>query len=143
MSKAMQGSTVKVHYSGKLEDGTMFDSSLGGEPLQFIIGQKQVIEGFESGVVGLGAGEQVTVKIDPKDAYGPYHDEYVYELSKTQIPENIDLEVGNKITARHDKEKGTLDLVIIEVGDDTVKLDANHPLAGKTLIFDIEVLEVT
>ena len=142
MSKVENGSKVKVHYSGKLDDGTVFDTSIGKEPLEFTVGNKQVIQGFETGIIGLGVGEKATVRIDPDDAYGPYHDDYVYEVSKKQIPDNINLEIGNRIHARHDKEQGALELVIIEVNEDSVKLDANHPLAGRTLIFDIELIEV-
>ncbi|NIP32092.1 MAG: peptidylprolyl isomerase [Candidatus Dadabacteria bacterium] len=141
MAKAKDGSTVKVHYIGKLEDGTVFDNSNGGDPLHFTIGKNQVIKGFEDGVIGLEVGEKTTINIDHENAYGPYHEEYLYKIEKSKLPESIKLEVGTPITARND-DGSALQMVIIEVDEDTVTLDANHPLAGKNLIFEIELVHI-
>lgn len=141
MSTAKNGSKVKVHYSGKLEDGTEFDNSQGGSPLEFTIGENQVIKGFENGVIGLEIGEKKTIKIEPEDAYGPYHEDYVYNIEKSKMPDNITLEVGRRLTARHE-DGSALEMVIKHVEDESVTLDANHPLAGQKLIFDIELIDI-
>lgn len=141
MPKAANGDTVKVHYTGKLEDGAIFDSSVGGEPLEFTIGKKDVIKGFEDGVIGLETGEKTTVTIQPEDAYGPYHDDYVYKIDQNKLPSDLDLIVGNGIKATN-KDGSVLEMVIKKVDAKTVTLDANHQLAGKVLIFDIELIEI-
>ena len=141
MPKAANGNTVKVHYTGKLEDGSIFDSSSGSEPLEFTIGKKHVIKGFEEGVIGLETGEKTTITIQPEDAYGPYHEDYLYKIGKDKLPENIDAKVGNGIKATN-KDGSVLEMVIKEVDEESVTLDANHHLAGKVLIFDIELIEI-
>lgn len=135
------GDTVKVHYTGKLEDGSIFDSSVNSEPLQFTLGDNMVIAGFDKAVVGMGLGESKTIGIPMDEAYGPYHSELVQEVNRTDIPTDMDLQVGQRLQAQ--REDGQLVVItVIEVSESTVKLDANHPLAGKDLFFDIELVEI-
>lgn len=133
-------STVTVHYTGKLEDGTIFDSSVesGREPLKAQLGQGQLIPGFENGLMGMTVGEKKTISIKSVDAYGEPNDQYITEISKDMIPP--DAEVGAMLQANG--PNGTFNVVVKEIKDTTVVLDANHPLAGKDLIFEIEVIDV-
>jgi len=133
--------TVKVHYTGRLSDGTVFDSSLSREPLEFTIGQKMVIPGFEEGIIGMTVGETRTVSIASQDAYGPYLEDLVGSIKRTQIPPNIDLQVGG-ILQMQTPDGGTMLVVVKALTDEAVTLDANHPLAGKDLAFDINLLEI-
>ena len=141
MSKAKDGDTVKVHYTGRLDDGTVFDSSVGEEPLEFTIGENDVIPGFEEGVVGMSVGDTKTITINSDDAYGPHRSDLVMEVARDQLPDDIKPEVGQLLEFRQ-PDGVVLPLVLTELSDDVVTLDANHPLAGKELIFDIELLEV-
>jgi FKBP-type peptidyl-prolyl cis-trans isomerase 2 len=141
MRQAKNGDTVKVHYTGKLKDGTVFDSSVGRDPLEFTIGEKKLIETFEIGIVGMAAGENKSIKIEPQDAYGLYRHEMVAEVKRTYLPENVKPEVGLMLQIKQ-PEGQTLQVRISEVNDETVTLDGNHPLAGKALTFDIELLEI-
>jgi peptidylprolyl isomerase len=136
-----QGDTVKVHYTGKLDDGTVFDSSVERDPLEFTIGEGQIIPGFEGAVIGMEAGESKVVVIDSVDAYGPHFEELVQVVDRAQIPDDIELEVGIQLQANH-PQGGPLILTITEFSAETVTLDANHPLAGKDLTFEIEVLSI-
>ena len=133
-------STVSVNYTGKLEDGTIFDTSLaeGREPLNTTLGQGQLIKGFESGLVGMSEGDTKTVEIEVSEAYGEYLDYLIQEVPKDQMPGEV--EVGMQLQAQTDM--GMVQFVVKEVKDDTVILDANHPLAGKKLFFDLEVLTI-
>ena len=140
MPEVTEGNTVKVHYTGRLDDGTEFDSSVGGEPLEFTIGQGQMIPGFERGVVGMELGETRTVIIAADQAYGIYRPEGVIEVERSQIP-LPDLEVGMQLQGPGPGGRPT-HMKVIELTDDKVKLDANHPLAGKDLTFEIEVVEI-
>jgi len=133
--------TVKVHYTGRLSDGTVFDSSLSREPLEFTIGQKMVIPGFEEGMIGMTVGETRTVSIASQDAYGPYLEDLVGSIKRTQIPPNIDLQVGG-ILQMQTPDGGTMLVVVKALTDEAVTLDANHPLAGKDLAFEINLLEI-
>ena len=142
MKKADKGDKIKVHYTGKLEDGTVFDSSVGRDPLEFTMGEGMMIPGFEKAVEGMAAGETVNVSIQPEDAYGIRNDEMVVRVGRADFPENITPEVGVAVTMRH-PDAGHFDAMISEVSDDHIVLDANHPLAGRALNFDIEVLEVS
>lgn len=135
-----KGDKVKVHYTGKLADGTVFDSSKDREPLEFTLGKGQLIPGFEAAVEGKEPGETVTVVIQPKDAYGESDPEMIFTVPKGQVPENIPLEPGTPVHLKSDNGQ-QMDVVITEVGPDEVTLDANHPLAGKELTFDIEILD--
>ncbi len=141
MAGAKIGDTVRVHYTGRLEDGTVFDSSLGSEPLQFTIGDGRLIEGFEESVIGMNVGESKTVNIPPEKAYGPYHDELVAIIGRDRFPEDLDLEVGQQLQLR--QEDGHVILVtVVDITEQNVTLDANHPLAGRNLIFDIQLVDI-
>jgi peptidylprolyl isomerase len=141
MAEVKANDTVKVHYTGRLSDGTMFDSSLSREPLEFTIGQKMVIPGFEEGMIGMTVGETRTVSIASQDAYGPYLEDLVGSIKRTQIPPNIDLQVGG-ILQMQTPDGGTMLVVVKALTDEAVTLDANHPLAGKDLAFEINLLEI-
>lgn len=141
MQTAKKGDKVKVHYHGKLTDGTTFDSSEGREPLEFEVGSGQVIPGFDNGVTGLQIGEKKTVNIPAAEAYGQVSDEQIVEFPKSQFPADMTPEVGMPLQMSNDQGQ-TFQVVIKEVKDDTVILDANHPLAGKDLVFDIELVDI-
>jgi peptidylprolyl isomerase len=132
------GSTVQVHYTGKLTDGTTFDSSVGRAPFQFQVGASEVIPGFEDGVMGKSVGDKVTVQIPVEDAYGVVREDLIVNVPKTQLPG--DVEVGQTLQASNEGQ--AFNVVVKEVFNDYVVIDGNHPLAGKDLIFDIEVLEI-
>ncbi len=141
MAAAEQNNTVKVHYTGKLSDGTVFDSSRQREPLEFQVGQGQVIPGFEQAVVGMTPGETKTATVAPEQGYGDRRDDMVASVPKDNLPDDLDPEVGQQLQAR-DSEGQTIPVRITEVGDEAVTIDANHPLAGQTLTFDIELVDV-
>jgi len=136
--EAKSGDTVKVHYTGKLEDGTVFDTSADREPLEFTIGQGQVIPGFEKAVVGMNTGDTKTEEIPPEDAYGPHLEELILEVDIDQIPENLDPQVGQKLQMRQDDGRMAI-VEVTNVSESGMTLDANHPLAGKGLTFDIQL----
>ena len=145
MAKAKKGDKVKVHYSGKLDDESVFDTSSGKEPLEFTVGGSEVIPAFEEAVIGMDTGEKRTTKIPADKAYGPYRDELAVEVERSQFPAGIEPKVGEQLElqgADEGQEDQTLVVTITEVSDATVKLDANHPLAGKDLTFDIELVEI-
>lgn len=139
---AAQGNTVKVHYTGTLKkDGSQFDSSQGRDPLEFTLGEGMVIAGFERAVIGKSAGDTVTVEISPEDGYGEPNDQLVFQVRKEQIPPNVELEQGIMLEIR--TEDGSPAYVrVTEFDEKMVTLDGNHPLAGETLVFEIEVVEV-
>ncbi|MGD8534342.1 MAG: peptidylprolyl isomerase [Candidatus Aminicenantes bacterium] len=139
--KVNKGDTVKVHYTGRLDDGKEFDSSLDRQPLQFEVGAGNVIKGFEDAVVGLKIGEKKTVTIPANDAYGSYDENLLIEIPKKNVPEGITPEVGMRLQLVNQQGQAA-HVVVTEILDETVRLDANHPLAGKTLVFDLEVLEI-
>lgn len=134
------GKGVVVHYTGRFEDGTVFDTSLtdGREPLNIVLGQGTLINGFEKGLVGLNKGDKKTIEIDPEEGYGEYLDGLVTIIPKDRAPEGVN--VGDFLQSSGDK--GTINVVVTEINEEGVKIDANHPMAGKKLIFDVEVLEV-
>ena len=140
MKKVEKDSTVSVNYTGRLENGEIFDSSLveGREPLVAKLGEGNLIAGFENGLIDMTIGDKKTVEIDPNDAYGEYHKFLVQEVSKDQMPGEV--EVGMSLES--DTQIGPITFFVKEVKEDVVVLDANHPLAGKKLIFDLEVLEI-
>ncbi len=141
MPEAKSGDTVKVHYTGKLEDGTVFDTSADREPLEFTIGQGQVIPGFEKAVVGMNTGDTKTEEIPPEDAYGPHLEELILEVDIDQIPENLDPQVGQKLQMRQDDGRMAI-VEVTNVSESGMTLDANHPLAGKGLTFDIQLVNI-
>lgn len=141
MSQAKKGDNVKVHYRGKLEDGTEFDTSAGSEPLEFTIGEGMLIPGFENAVEGMAPGESKTITIPAEEAYGPYIKELVADFDKSQFPPDINPEVGAQLQIEQENEGRTL-VRVINVTGDKVTLDANHPLAGKDLIFHIDLVEI-
>lgn len=141
MSDAQTGDTVKVHYTGTLDDGTVFDSSRGGDPLEFTLGEGELIAGFDAAVLGMIPGETKKVSIPSDEAYGPYFEEMVHEIDRADIPADVALAVGGQLMAPQ-PDGNPLILTILEFDDEVVTVDANHPLAGRDLIFEIELLEV-
>lgn len=134
-----KGSKVKVHYTGKLENGKVFDTSVEKDPLEVVVGQSGLIKGFEEGLMGMKEGEKKTIEITPEDAYGQLIEGRTQEVEKSALPEEI--QVGMALQANG--EVGTMVVTVKEIKEETVVLDANHPLAGKDLIFELEVLEVS
>jgi FKBP-type peptidyl-prolyl cis-trans isomerase 2 len=139
--RAKIGDTVKVHYTGRLGNGTVFDSSIGRDPLQFTLGQGQMIQGFEQAIIGMAVGEHKTVSIPSAEAYGSYRDDLVVVMDRTNLPPDWKPEIGNQyyFTA---PDGSLFQATVTEMTESTVTIDANHPLAGKDLIFDIELVEI-
>ncbi len=142
MAKASTGDTVKAHYTGKLDDGTVFDSSREREPLEFTLGDGQLIPGFEEAVRDLEEGEATTVTIPPEEAYGPRQDEAVIEVPRAELPDEIEPQVGMQLQVQAQGGE-VFPARIAAVAEETVTLDGNHPLAGEALTFEIELVEVT
>ena len=141
MTRVKTGDTVKVHYTGKLDDGTVFDSSRERDPLEFTIGDGRIIPGFEEALTGMNLNESKTVKIPFDKAYGPYHNELCMEVEKNQFPPHINPQIGQQLQIpRSDGQ--TVMFVITQITERTITLDANNPLAGKDLIFDLQVVEI-
>jgi FKBP-type peptidyl-prolyl cis-trans isomerase SlpA len=140
MRKIQSGDNVKVHYTGKLEDGSIFDTSLteGREPLETTLGQGQLIKGFEDGLIDMSEGDKKTVEIPCEQAYGEVNEQLISEVSKSQVPEGI--EVGQMLQGMG--PMGPINVTIVDITEESVKVDANHPLAGKKLIFDLEVVSI-
>ena len=142
MNTAKNGDNVKVHYRGTLTTGEQFDSSEGKEPLSFKVGAGQMIKGFDEAIPGMAVGEKKTINISPENAYGEKSQEAIVEFPKSNIPEDLKLEPGMKLQLQN--ENGDpIPVVVSEIKDDVVVLDANHELAGKELVFDIELVEIT
>jgi len=141
MQQVKQGDTVKVHYHGKLTDGTTFDSSEGRQPLEFEVGGGRVIKGFDEGVKGMTVGEKKTVSIPADEAYGQRQEDMVIPFERKNFPPDIEPEVGMTLNM-HSEDGNALPVVITEITPDTIMLDANHPLAGEDLIFDIELVDL-
>lgn len=141
MSEAKNGDTVSIHYTGRLPDGSEFDSSAGREPLEFTLGAGQIIPGLEKEIEGMAVGDKSTVTIPADEAYGPHRPEAVQEVPRTQIPEEIDVAVGTQLQGMT-QDGRQLNLTVVEVGDESVTIDANHPLAGKDLVFDVELVGI-
>lgn len=141
MKKVETNSNVKVNYTGRLEDGTVFDTSIveGREPLEVQLGQGQLIVGFENGLIGMSEGETKTIEINSDDAYGDPNPEFINEIPKENVPEGV--QVGESLQGMG--PMGPINVKVVAVNEDTVTLDANHPLAGKKLIFDLEVLSIS
>ena len=141
MAQAKKGDTVKVHYTGKLEDGTVFDTSIERDPLQFTIGEGQVIPGFEQAVVGMNPGESKTTKVPADKAYGPHRKEMVLAVDRNQFPVDLKPKIGQQLQSRQ-ADGRTIRVTVTDVSESSVTLDANHPLAGKDLTFDIQLVEI-
>lgn len=141
MSKAKSGDTVRVHYTGKLDDGTEFDSSAGKEPLEFALGSGGVLPAFDSEVEGMAVGDNKSFKIEAEDAYGRRHDQLIQDVPREHLPEDMDPAVGMQLQAQG-QDGQPIHLIVTEVKDDTVTVDGNHPLAGQALSFDIELVEI-
>lgn len=141
MSQARQGDIVKVRYTGMLDDGTTFDTSDGREPLQFVIGSGSLIPAFEQAVVGMLPGDSKSVHIPAAEAYGPYMEDLVLEVDKNQIPSHIAPEEGMQLQITQDDGSSTI-VKVVRLTTEKVFLDANHPLAGQDLTFDIELLDI-
>jgi len=141
MQKAANGDTVKVHYTGTLSDGSVFDSSEGRDPLEFQIGSGALIPGFENGVVGMTIDEKKMVNIPSDQAYGAHNEELIIKVPVSEVPENLNPEVGQSLQIQN-ADGQTHIVVVKEVGESEIKLDGNHPLAGKDLNFEIQLLEI-
>lgn len=141
MAAARDGDKVKVHYTGKLEDGTVFDSSADREPLELTLGEGMVIAGFEKAVVGMNPSESKTVSIPVDEAYGPYREEQVVTVTRDGIPENVNPQLGEILRMRS-PDGQEYRVVVKAMSDDSLTLDGNHPLAGKDLVFDIELVGI-
>lgn len=141
MTKAAEGNTVKVHYTGTLADGSVFDSSRERDPFEFKLGAGQVIPGFDQAVTGLAVGETITVTIPAEEAYGEVREDLVLPMDRSQVPENITPEVGMQVQLQTGSG-GMAVATIVEVTDEIIKLDANHQLAGKDLTFELELMEI-
>ncbi len=141
MIQVKENNTVKVHYTGKLSNGQIFDSSEGKEPLEFTLGQGQLIPGFEKGLIDMKLNEKKTITIVKEEAYGDQHQELIQEVQKSQLPSEMTPEVGMGLVSRSEDGQER-NLMIVEVKEESVIIDGNHPLAGHELIFDLEVVEI-
>jgi peptidylprolyl isomerase len=141
MTQAKQGDIVKLHYMGKLPDGTIFDTSRERHPLQFTIGNGQVIAGFEQAVIGMKVGESKTARIPMEQAYGPHREDMVVTMDRSKLPPGVNPMVGQRLELTQVDDQTSL-VTVTNVTESTLTLDANHPLAGKELTFDIELVGI-
>lgn len=141
MQQVKKGDKIKIHYHGRLTDGTVFDSSQNRQPLEFEVGSGMVIAGFDAGVTGMGVGDKKTIQIPFMEAYGPVQNEMIIEFPKANFPAELKPEVGMQL-AMNNGAGQQIPVVVKEIKDDVIVLDANHPLAGKDLIFDLELVEI-
>lgn len=141
MSQVKNNDTVKVHYTGKLSNGQVFDSSLEREPIEFTLGQGQLIPGFENGVLEMKVSEKKTITIPHTEAYGEVNEDLFHEIAKDQLPQEIKPEVGMGLVSKN-PDGSERQLLVAEVKDNSIIVDANHPLAGKDLIFELELVEI-
>lgn len=140
--QAQQGDRVRVHYTGKLQDGTVFDSSLEREPLEFVIGDGEIIPAFEKAVIGMAEGEKKTVVIPSEEAYGPRREELMLRVGNEHIPPDLKPYVGQQLEMVQADGQSVI-VTVVEVDEEGLLLDANHPLAGQDLTFEIELVEVS
>jgi len=138
---AKNGDTVKVHYTGRLEDGTVFDSTDGREPITFEIGAGNLIPGFEEAVLGMNAGESKTIRLTPEQAFGLWFEENVIEVPKAHLEGELNIEVGQQMQVKRN-DGATITVFVTDIKPESITLDANHPLAGKALDFDISLVEI-
>ena len=141
MTQAKLGDTVKVHYTGRLDDDTVFDSSVDRDPLEFTLGTGNIIPGFEAAVVGMSIGDAKTAQISVEQGYGPHREEMVMVIERAQMPADMQPEVGQQLQIQQQSGEA-IPVIVTEVSDDEITLDANHPLAGEVLIFEIELVEI-
>ncbi|MEI4472965.1 FKBP-type peptidyl-prolyl cis-trans isomerase [Frigidibacter sp. MR17.24] len=141
MTQAKPGDTLHLHYKGTLDDGSVFDSSEGREPLSFQLGAGQIIPGLEAGLQGIAVGERRTVRVEAAEAYGEHHPERMQAVDRAGVPDHIPTDPGTRLQVRT-QDGQALDVVVASVSDTEVVLDANHPLAGKALTFDVELVEI-
>ena len=141
MTQVKSGDTVRIHYTGTLNDGTTFDSSAGRDPLEFVVGSGQIIPGLDKAMPGMEVGEKKTVAIEPEEAYGPVHAEAKQNVPRGEIPDHIPLDLGTQLQVQTPNGQ-TMQVTVAEVTENEVTLDANHPLAGKDLTFAIELVEI-
>ena len=141
MSKVKKNDKVKVHYTGRLTTGEQFDSSAGRDPLEFTVGAGQMIPGFDEAVEGMELNEKKTITLSPDQAYGPVHDQLINEVDRNQLPPDMQPEVGQTLMASSPDGRQTR-VQVTEVKENSITIDANHPLAGKELVFDIELVEI-
>lgn len=141
MKQVKEGDVVKVHYTGKLLNGEQFDSSVGREPLEFTVGAGQMIKGFDTALPGMGVGDKKTINISPADGYGERSDDAMIRFPKENVPAEMKLEPGMPLTLSNEQGQ-PFPVIVSELLDDVVVLDANHFLAGKELVFDIELVEI-
>jgi len=141
MSQVKENNIVKVNYTGKLSDGQVFDSSEGKEPIEFTLGQGQLISGFEKGLIDMKLNEKKTITIAKEDAYGEVNKDLIQEVEKSQLPQDMTPEVGMGLVSKS-PDGQEMNLLVVEVREETIVIDGNHPLAGKELIFDLEVLAI-
>lgn len=142
MAQAQLGDRIKVHYTGRLDDGTVFDSSIITDPLEFTIGEREVVPGFEEAVIGMSPGESKNVKIPVDKAYGPRREDMTIVVDRDKFPPDIEPEVGQQLEIRQREDGQTFPVTVTDVSESSVTLDANHHLAGKDLTFDIQLLEI-
>lgn len=141
MAEAKQGDTVHIHYTGRLADGTTFDSSKDRDPLELTLGEGAVIPGFEKAIEGMTVGDQKTAEIPVNDAYGPRRDELVMDVPRTQLPDGMDPKPGEQLRMQT-PDGQAVPVVVADTSDEAVKIDANHPLAGKDLTFDLLLVKI-
>lgn len=141
MNSAQNGNVVRVHYTGRLDDGSVFDSSHGREPLEFTLGGGQVISGFERAVSGMEVGETRSTNVPADEAYGPRREDLVLEIDREQIPEGVEVSVGTQLQLQQENGQA-VPVTVADVGNESVTLDANHPLAGRDLSFELELVEI-
>ena len=142
MTKVKQGDNVKVHYTGKLSNGKVFDSSAGRDPLAFTIGKGMMIPGFEKGILNMAVGEEKTIVLPPSEAYGDVRLDMFAEIEKSQLPPEIKPEVGLELVSQQPEGQQMI-VLIKEVKENSVVIDANHPLAGKELTFEIKLVDIS
>jgi peptidylprolyl isomerase len=141
MSEAKSGDTVRINYTGKLTDGTQFDSSVGREPLEFQVGSGQIISGLDREVEGMKVGDKQTVTVPAEEAYGPHDPAKVQQVPRTALPPELELQEGMQLQAQT-PQGGQMMLIVTTVGEEEITVDANHPLAGKDLVFEVEMVEI-
>lgn len=141
MAQAQKGDQVTVHYTGKLADSTIFDSSVDTDPITFTLGEGELIDGFEDAIVGMETGQSKTITLTPADAYGEHSEEMIIDIPRSQLPEDLEPEQGMELELTGEDDEQIL-VIISQISEEFVTLDGNHPLAGKTLTFELELVGI-